>query len=121
MGAKLTLAALPAGEGRGRRVLLRVDFNVPLSPAGEVADDTRMRASLPTIRNLVDRGAAVIILSHLGRPKGVARADLSLAPVASRLAELLALPVRFVPELTGPRAAEAIRALRPVWVFFQNR
>ncbi|MBI4519546.1 MAG: phosphoglycerate kinase [Gemmatimonadetes bacterium] len=113
MGAKLTLAALPAGEVRGHRVLLRVDFNVPLSPAGEVADDTRMRASLPTIRNLVDRGAAVIILSHLGRPKGVARADLSLAPVASRLAELLALPVRFVPELTGPRAAEAIRALRP--------
>lgn len=113
MGAKLTLAALPDGEVRGHRVLLRVDFNVPLSPAGEVADDTRMRASLPTIRNLVDRGAAVIILSHLGRPKGVARADLSLAPVASRLAELLAWPVRFGPELTGPRAAEAIRALRP--------
>lgn len=110
---KLTLAALPDGEVRGRRVLLRVDFNVPLSPVGEVADDTRMRVSLPTIRNLVDRGAAVIILSHLGRPKGQARPDLSLAPVARRLAELLALPVRFVPEVSGPRAAEAIRALRP--------
>lgn len=110
--AKLDLAQVPDPELRGRRVLVRVDFNVPLTPDGGVADDLRIRATLPTIRHLLKRGAALILLSHLGRPKGEPRAEFSLEPVARRLGELLGRPVGFVGELVGPRAAEAVSALR---------
>ena len=86
---KQTVRDLSAAELRGRRALVRVDFNVPLDKAGHVTDDTRIRAAIPTIEYLRDRGAKVILLSHLGRPKGAPEARYSLQPVATRLQELM--------------------------------
>jgi phosphoglycerate kinase len=97
-------------DPRGKRVLVRVDFNVPLEN-GKVADDTRIRAALPTIRLLVDRGAAVGLVSHLGRPKGP-DAKLSLTSVAARLGELLGRDVPLLPESVGPAVERAVRALK---------
>jgi phosphoglycerate kinase len=99
---------------RGRRVLVRVDFNVPLDDKGSITDDTRIRASLPTIKYLLDEGAAVILLSHLGRPKG-RDPKYSLAPVAARLQELLGpdVPVKFVSDCIGLDALDAALHLQP--------
>jgi phosphoglycerate kinase len=96
----------------GKRALVRVDFNVPLRD-GEVADDTRIRASLQTIQLLLDRGAAVVLATHLGRPKGKADPAYSVAPVARRLSELLGRPVATVSMVAGPEAERAASALRP--------
>ena len=94
----------------GERVLLRADLNVPLDN-GAVADDTRIRESLPTIQYLVEAGASVLVCSHLGRPKGERNPDLSLAPVGERLAELLGQPVAFAGDCIGPPAVEAAHSL----------
>lgn len=96
----------------GQRVLVRVDFNVPLDN-GKVADDTRIRAALPTIEFLIDGGAKVILMSHLGRPKGQRVDELSLKPVADRLAELLDSKVRLSTELTGPISKALAESLEP--------
>jgi triosephosphate isomerase (TIM) len=96
----------------GKRVLVRVDFNVPLE-GGRVVDDTRIRAALPTIRYLLDQGCSVVLMSHLGRPKGQVVDELRMAPVAARLSELLGRPVATADDCVGPAAAQAAAALAP--------
>lgn len=91
------------GDVDGRRVFVRVDHNVPLE-GGAVSDDARIRASLPTLTELLDRGAALVVASHLGRPKGEVREELRLAPVAERLSELLGREVMALDEVVGERA-----------------
>jgi len=109
--AKRTLTDL---DLQGKRALVRVDFNVPLDKqTNAITDDTRMRAALPTIHALLDRGASVILMSHLGRPQGVTP-GLSLAPVAAHLRTLLpGVPVAFAGDCVGPVAASAAAALQP--------
>src|SRR5262245_6469907 len=96
----------------GKRVFLRVDFNVPLTPGRGVADDTRIRESLPTIQHLVQRGARLVIGAHLGRPKGAPDPQLSLEPAAARLAELLAKDVLLADEPVGDGARKVVSDLR---------
>src|SRR6202795_3163851 len=94
----------------GKRVFIRVDFNVPLAAGGkEITSDKRIRASLPTIQFALDRGASVILASHLGRPKGKPNPEMSLAPIAQRLEQLLGRPVRMAPDCVGP----AVEAMKP--------
>ncbi|MDQ6858945.1 MAG: phosphoglycerate kinase [Chloroflexota bacterium] len=108
--AKRTIAALDA---KGKRILVRVDFNVPVeTDPARVADDTRIRAALPTIQALREEGAMVALCSHFGRPKGPDR-KLSLALVASRAAELLGVPVPMAPDCIGPETKEQVGALKP--------
>ena len=99
---------------RGKRVLLRADFNVPLDKeSGAITNDERIRAALPTIRYLLDKDARLIIMSHLGRPKGQVVDSLRLDPVAARLSELLGQPVAKVDDCIGPVAETAVAALQP--------
>jgi phosphoglycerate kinase len=95
----------------GKRVFLRCDLNVPLKE-GVIKDDGRIKASLPTIQLLLEKGASLVIAAHLGRPKGEAKPELSLAPVAKRLSELLAREVKFVGEVTGAAVTTAAESLK---------
>ena len=99
----------------GKKVLLRCDFNVPLAKdgSGVITDDKRIRAALPTIQYLLDQGAAVVACSHLGKPKGEVKPELSLKPVAVRLAELLGRPVIMADDVVGPDAQAKAKALQP--------
>ena len=105
--AKLSIKDLPLA---GKRVFLRVDFNVPLAPGGQqITSDKRIRASIPTIQYALEHGAGVVLASHLGRPKGKPHAEMSLAPIARRLAELLGQQVKMAPDCVGP----AVEAMLP--------
>lgn len=98
------------GELRGKRVLVRSDFNVPLQE-GVITDDGRIKAALPTLTRLVKAGAKVVVMAHLGRPKGQVKAEFSLAPVAKRLGELLGAPVTLAGDTVGPKAQQAVSEL----------
>ena len=95
----------------GKRVLVRVDFNVPQDSSGAITDDRRIRAALPTIQYLIDHNARVILVSHLGRPKGGPEPKYSLKPVAEKLSELLAKPVPLAPDSVGPEVKTLVDAL----------
>src|ERR671917_643439 len=97
---------------RGKRVFLRADLNVPLDD-GKITDDTRIRASLPTLIYLLEHGATVILASHLGRPKGKVNDALRLKPVADRLSQMLGRPVRMTGDALGPGVQVAVDKLRP--------
>ncbi|QZA32765.1 phosphoglycerate kinase [Hydrogenibacillus sp. N12] len=105
------LATLQDVDVAGRTVFVRVDFNVPLD-GGRIADETRIRAHLPTIEALSDRRAKIVLASHLGRPKGAPDPALTLEPVAERLKALLGRTVRFIPAVAGPEVDAAVRTLR---------
>ena len=106
---KKSVSAAPL---RGKRVLLRCDFNVPLKD-GVIGDDTRIRAALETLRYILDSGGAVVACSHLGRPKGQIVPEMSLKPVAGRLSELLGIPVAMAPDCVGPEVKAMADALQP--------
>ena len=106
------MAHLEELEVKGKRVFLRCDLNVPLKD-GVIKDDGRIRASLPTIQYLLDQGASLVIAAHLGRPKGEAKPELSLAPVAVRLGELLGMPIKFATAMTGTDVTAAANSLIP--------
>ena len=98
---------------KGRKVLMRVDFNVPLSKEGDITDDTRVRATLPSINYIMDSGASCILMSHLGRPKGKRDMAFTLRPVADCLGELVRHPVRFVDDCIGSEVDTKVTGLRP--------
>ena len=108
--AKRTIRELDVA---GKRVLVRVDFNVPLDEAGRIVDDTRIRAALPTVEHLLAQGASVILMSHLGRPRGRRVPALTLAPVAERLSQLLGRAVGMAPDCVGTEVAAQAAALQP--------
>ena len=108
----MTLQTLDMLSVDGRRAFVRVDFNVPLNN-GDVGDDSRIRAAIPTIQWLIDHGASIVLASHLGRPKGKVNPELSLQPVAVRLGELMQRPVRFASDVVGESASGMAAALKP--------
>ena len=97
----------------GKKVLVRADYNVPLNDKGEITDDYRVQQSVPTVRYLLDHGAAVILCSHLGRPDGKPNPAYSLFPVAKSLGKLLGTEVEFAPDCVGERAEKAAQNLQP--------
>jgi phosphoglycerate kinase len=110
--AKKSVSNLSAEELSGKRVLVRVDFNVPLDDQGKITDDTRIRAALPTIQDLTSKGAKVILTSHFGRPKGKVVESMRLTPVANRLSELLGQPVVKCDDCIGDAVASAVAGMQ---------
>lgn len=110
--SKKALASLSAAELSGKRVLVRVDFNVPLDDQGKITDDTRIRAALPTIKHLTNHGAKVILASHFGRPKGKVNESMRLTPVATRLSELLGQDVIKCDDCIGDAVAAAVAGMQ---------
>ena len=108
--SRRTMDALPV---TGKRVLVRVDYNVPLDDNGAITDDTRIRETLPTLQKLLERGAALILCAHMGRPKGKPTPKYSLKPVAKRLEELLKKSVQMAPDCVGPETEAMAKALKP--------
>ena len=100
-------------QPKSKKVYIRVDYNVPHDKEGHILDDRRIRATIPTLRYFLDGGASLVIASHMGRPKGEVKPELSLAPVAQRLSELLQQPVEFASDCIGEEAAEKKQALQP--------
>ncbi|MGW8161968.1 MAG: phosphoglycerate kinase, partial [Desulfobulbales bacterium] len=96
---------------QGKRVLIRVDYNVPMDGAGNITDDIRIRMALPTLRYAIENKARVILCSHMGRPKGKRVAEYSLAPVASALTTILEKPVTFAPDCIGTEADSKVRQM----------
>jgi len=98
---------------KGKKVLMRVDFNVPLDKNGKITDDTRIRASLPSIQYILERGGSIILMSHLGRPKNKKTPDFSLAPCAQQLSQLLGKPVIMAKDCVGEEVRELVKDLQP--------
>jgi phosphoglycerate kinase len=113
MAASFTKKTIEDVPVDGRRVFVRVDFNVPFDQSGKISDDRRMREALPTIDSLLDRGAKVVLASHLGRPGGKPDQRYTLKPIAEHLSQLLGRTVTFVPEAVGPVAEAAVQTLAP--------
>ncbi len=109
----LTKQTIDQVDLRNKRVLIRVDFNVPLDDTCQIADDSRLRAALPTINRAIDENAVVILCSHLGRPNGIPNSALSLAPVARRLQRLLNKPVAFTDDCIGPTVEAVVNSAHP--------
>lgn len=109
--AKKTVASLTEADVSGKRILVRADFNVPLDDGGNITDDTRIKAALPTIKYLVDQGGKVILCSHMGRPKGQVKEELRLTPVAKRLSELLGQDVTKCDDCVGDSVASIVNAM----------
>ncbi|MCP4972987.1 MAG: phosphoglycerate kinase, partial [Prochlorococcus sp.] len=109
--AKRSLSSLSAEDLNSKRVLMRVDFNVPLNDAGAITDDTRIRAALPSINDLISKGARVILSAHFGRPKGQVNEAMRLNPVAARLSELLGKTVTKTDSCIGEEAEAKVMAM----------
>ncbi|WP_019507461.1 phosphoglycerate kinase [Pleurocapsa sp. PCC 7319] len=109
--AKKTVASLTEADVSGKKVLVRADFNVPLDDSGNITDDTRIKAALPTIKDLVGKGGKVILCSHMGRPKGAVKEELRLTPVAKRLSELLGQDVTKCDDCVGDAVASTVNGM----------
>ena len=109
----MSIRSIESLDMHDRKLLIRVDFNVPLNDAGAITDDTRIKAALPTIRYALDQGARVILMSHLGRPKGQVVKSKSLVPVARRLSELLGCSVNMAPDCVGDKVRAMVDELKP--------
>ncbi|KPJ65616.1 phosphoglycerate kinase [candidate division WOR-1 bacterium DG_54_3] len=110
--AKKTIADVPDKDLKGKRVFVRCDFNVPLDENQNITSDKRIKASLPTIKYLMEKGAKLILASHLGRPKGEVKKEFSLAPVQKSLSELLGKPVKMTSDCIGPEVKKAVSELK---------
>lgn len=113
MGNKRMLTELPDSAINGKRVLMRVDFNVPMDKEGKITSYNRIKAALPTIKYCLDRNASVVLMSHLGRPDGEVKPELTLRPIAEKTSELLGKPVHFLEDCVGPKVEEYCSKLKP--------
>ena len=108
----MVLNTIREADLKGKKVLIRVDFNVPLKD-GVVTDDTRIKAALPTIKYILENGASLVVMTHLGRPKGEKNEKYSLAPVAAQFEKLLGSKVTLAPDVIGPEVEKEVKALKP--------